>query len=402
MTTPASGTSTPSAGPLQVFFHVGAPKTGTTYLQHVLFQNRDALATHGVLYPYDDRGQPFRSMLDFRAVGWGGSRTGQYAGEWEAVASRTREWPGRSVIISNELLGGSAPERIEAGLASIQPADVHVVFTARDLARQLVSDWQEHIKHKHTVTLEKFVDDLVELGRDAPEPFGELFWDMHDAAYVLGRWSRFVPPANIHVVTVPHPGAPTDTLWSRFCAVTGLVPGAYDTVTSRANASMGVAETELVRRMNADVQGMAAEVYDPLVRKLLAEEILGGKSPKLTLPTNRMDWVIERSRTLITALEDAGYRVEGDLRELMPRPSEHLPHVSPTALTDADLAEPAIRAATGLLRHSGHQRRRNLELLQQLQDQGISEPTAPSGLRPRLVRLYRGSRHRVGRLVRRR
>lgn len=136
------------SAPTRVFFHVGAPKTGTTYLQNVLFQNREALARRGVLYPYADPGQSFRSMQDFRGVGWGGTDASAYAGEWDEVAARIRDWDGHTVIVSNELLGGSRPERIAAGLESIGDGEVHVIFTARDLARQLVSDWQEHIKHK--------------------------------------------------------------------------------------------------------------------------------------------------------------------------------------------------------------------------------------------------------------
>ncbi len=397
---PAHRTSESERARKRVFFHVGAPKTGTTYLQNVLFENREALAANGVLYPYEDRGQSFRSMLDFRGAGWGGSRADQFVGEWEEVARRTRDWQGDTVIISNELLGGSAPNRIEAGIASVEPADVHVVFTARDLARQLVSDWQEHIKHKHMVTLERFVDDLIDLGRDAPEPFGELFWGMHDAAHVLDLWSGFVPVGNIHVVTVAHPGAPSATLWKRFCAVTGLAPDVYVTAIKRANKSMGVAETELVRRMNAEVQGMPVDVYDPLVRKLLAEDILGGRSPKLTLPTQRMAWVSQRSRQLIAALDTAGYQIEGNLDELMPRPADHLPHISPTTLTDADLADAAIRAATGLLRHSGRQRRRLVELQRAAHPEPSTGPET-SGFRARMVGVYWTVRGRVGHLLRR-
>lgn len=346
----------------RVFFHVGAPKTGTTYLQQVLFQNRETLAANGVLYPYEDFGQSFRSMQDFRGAGWGGHGPERFAGEWEAVAGRTRSWAGHTVIISNELLGGSTPERIAAGVAGVQPADVHVIFSARDFARQLVSDWQEHIKHKHTVTLEKFVDDLIELGLDAPEPFGELFWGMHDAAYVLANWATVVPPENIHVVTVPQQGAAPDTLWRRFCAVTGLDPEVYETETKRSNPSMGVAETELVRRLNFEAGSIRQDDYDHLVRIVLAENILGGQSPRLTLPPGRMPWVLERSRRLVGELADAGYRVEGDLEELIPDESAHEEHVSPTALDDGDLAPAAFRSTVGLLRHSSRQRRRILEL----------------------------------------
>lgn len=381
----------------RVFFHVGAPKTGTTYLQNVLFQNRDLLAANGVLYPYADPGQSFRSMQDFRGAGWAGGRAAEFKGEWEAVAAPARAWDGPTVIFSNELLGGSEPDRIARGVASVQPAAVHVIFTARDFARQLVSDWQEHVKHKHTVTLEQFVDDLIELGLDAPKPFGELFWGMHDATYVLNRWSAVVPPTRIHVVTVPQSGAPADELWRRFCAVTGVEPELYDAEVERANPSMGVAETELVRRMNFAVQGMPHEQYDPLVRKLLAEDVLGGQSPRLMLPTGRMDWVRARSQQLIDELARSGYQIEGDLAELMPRAEDHTAYVSPTDLAEADLAPAAIRAATGLLRHSGRQRRRILQLQAGAGDDGLDGPDPGLGDR---ARSWLGrARRRAARLV---
>ncbi len=381
----------------RVFFHVGAPKTGTTYLQHVLLQNQDALAAAGVLYPYDDHGQSFRSMQDFRGAGWGSQRAQAFRGEWQQVAGRAASWAGHTVIVSNELLGGSTPERIAAGVASVGSAEVHVIFSARDFARQLVSDWQEHIKHNHQVTLETFVDDLINLGFDAPPPFGEMFWGMHDAAYVLERWSAVVPRERIHVVTLPPPGAPRDTLWRRFCQVTGLDPEAYDAVTSSSNPSMGVAETELVRRMNASVQGMPPENYDPLVRVLLAEQILGGRSPKLKLPPGRIDWVTQRSRQLISELNAAGYPVVGDLEELLPRAADHAGYVSPTELAEADLAPAAIRAATGLLQQAGRQRRKIVEL--ENAAAGVTHRSASP--RERAVEIYWRTRGRVGRLLRR-
>jgi hypothetical protein len=381
----------------QVFFHVGAPKTGTTYLQQVLFQNRELLATRGVLYPYEDFGQSFRSMQDFRGAGWGAHGPARYAGEWAAVAERTREWDGSTVIVSNELLGGSSPARIAAGTRSVQPADVHVIFTARDLARQLVSDWQEHVKHKHTVTLERFVDDLIELGHDAPAPFGELFWGMHDPGFVLGRWARDLPPENIHLITVPPPGAPRDTLWRRFCSVTGLDPDVYDTDTKRSNASMGVAETELVRRMNADLRDVREEDYDRLVRIVLAERVLGGGSPRLTLPTGRMDWVVDRSRRMVEDLLQAGYRIEGDLEELLPDPSGHTGYVSPTELGDEEIAPAALKAAVGMTRHAAALRQRKRDLEEELERPGAAVPPPRATARD----VYWRVRGRVGNVLRR-
>jgi hypothetical protein len=37
----------------KVIVHIGTPKTGTTYLQDVLFRNQRRLAGAGILYPAD-------------------------------------------------------------------------------------------------------------------------------------------------------------------------------------------------------------------------------------------------------------------------------------------------------------------------------------------------------------
>jgi hypothetical protein len=381
-----------ATGVKRVYFHVGAPKTGTTYLQQVLFQNRKALAGNGVLYPYARFGDSFRSAVDFVGEGWGSKPARSFAGSWNEVATRAREWTGSTVIASNELLGGATVDRVAARLQELGPAEVHVVFTARDLARQLVSDWQEHVKHKHTVPLEQFVGDLVEHGFDAPEPFGQMFWGLHDPVHVLGRWAPVVPPENVHVVTVPQPGAPADTLWRRFCAVTGVDPEAYKTSVRRANRSMGVAETELLRRMNADLRSLRDDLYSTLVRVHLAERVLGGRSARLTLPPQYLPWVTERSTKMVRDLRDAGYQVEGDLAELLPVAEQHQDHVSPTELSDADLAPAAVRAASGMVQHSARQRER-LELLEAGRD--------PDSPRERARAALARGRAPVGRLLRR-
>ena len=354
--------SQPDGAPTKrVFLHIGAPKTGTTYLQHVLFNNAAALARDGVLYPYEDLGQSFRSAHDFCGSGWFGMSADRFRGEWDQIARSARGWTGDTAIVSSELLSAASPERVQRGLALLAPAEVHIIFSARDLARQLVSDWQEQIKHRHTVTLERFVGDLVELGIDAPKPFGTLFWGMHDAARVLSTWARFVPTERIHLLTVPQPTGQRDALWQRFCAITGLDPDGYPTATKRTNRSMGVAETELVRRMNRGAKKMDAKSYDILVRLFLAEKVLGKGTARLALPPEHRAWATARSRVLIDELTAAGYSVEGDLEDLMPVYADGT-YLSPTSLTDEDLGPAAIRAATALLNRAGKLRDQNARL----------------------------------------
>lgn len=338
--------------------HVGAPKTGTTYLQAVLWRNREALRDAGVLYPLQRPDEHFAAALDVREMPWGGRRDGPWLGTWDLVAGRIQEWDG-SVVLSNELLGGVTPDqarRVADSMAGRSGREVHVVFTARDLARQLPSDWQEHVKHRHDVTLSTFVDDLVRLGLDAPEPFGTLFWGLHDAARVLGTWAKVVPVENIHLVTVSHHRSGAPDLWQRFAAAVGLDRLQLDLDVEPRNVSLGVAEAELLRRINHELAGrFPHRFYDDLVRQVLAEAVLVAPergtppSERPTLPPAQRPWVKERSSELVEAVRSAGYNVVGDLDDLIP--SAENDGRQPEDLTSDDLLPVALDALTGLLGH---------------------------------------------------
>jgi hypothetical protein len=348
----------PAAAPPRAFVHIGAPKTGTTYVQSVLWANREQLAADGVLYPYEHEKQHFPAMLDLRERGWGGHPPGYWRGTWDSVAHRAATWAGHTSILSNEILGGASKAQVRRLVDTLAPAEVHVIFTMRDLARQLVSDWQEHIKHKHTVTLEDFVDDLIEHGHDAQPPFGEMFWGLHDADHVLRRWSQVVPAHRIHLITLPPPGGPSGMLWQRYCQVTGLDPDRYSLDVKRSNTSLGRAEAEVVRRVNTRVQQVSPQHYDPLVRMRLTGHALNGSGGRIVLPAGRMSWVQERSRDLVGALSDCGYDVVGDLEELMPRPEDHEGYVATDDIKSNDMLPVAIRTTAALLRIAANQRSR--------------------------------------------
>jgi hypothetical protein len=369
---------------LRAFVHIGAPKTGTTYVQSVLWANREQLATDGVLYPYEHERQHFPAMLDLRERGWGGHPPGYWRGTWDSVAERASTWTGHTSILGNEILGGASKAQVRRLVDSLSPAEVHVIFTARDLARQLVSDWQEHIKHKHTVTLEEFVDDLIQHGHDAQPPFGEMFWGLHDADHVLRRWSQVVPAHRIHLVTLPPPGAArAGTLWERYCQVTGLDPGRYSLDVKRTNTSLGRAEAEVVRQVNTRVGEVSPQHYDPLVRTRLTGSALNGSGGRIVLPEGRMPWVQERSRSLVDALSGSGYDIVGDLDDLMPRPEDHQGYVATHDIKAADMLPVAIRTTAALLRIAATQRSRIREYRRELGElpphPSESTPEARSG-----------------------
>ena len=48
----------------RVLLHVGAPKTGTSFVQDILFNHRDALRDRGILYAADRHDAHFLAALD--------------------------------------------------------------------------------------------------------------------------------------------------------------------------------------------------------------------------------------------------------------------------------------------------------------------------------------------------
>jgi hypothetical protein len=347
--------------PPRAVVHVGAPKTGTTYLQAVLWRNRTTLAEAGVLYPLERAGEHFHAALDVRQMSWGGRADGPWLGAWPRVAERIAAWDG-SVVLSNELLGGATraqAAQLAEALTGSAGRELHVVFTARDLARQLPSDWQEHIKHRHDVGLTEFVDDLVTHGIEARAPFGELFWGLHDAERVLDTWAGLVPPEHIHLVTVAQQRGSGRQLWDRFAVAAGLADLDLDLDVDPANVSMGVAEAELVRRLNTHIKGRFPQRhYDTLVRQVLAERVLTSKgrltaaSERPTLPAHQWEWVEQWSRRLVDTVSAAGYDVVGDLEDLLPAPAGA--GRQPEELSADDLLPVTFDAMAGLLRHLVH------------------------------------------------
>jgi hypothetical protein len=331
--------------------HVGAPKTGTSYVQDVLFLNRDTLAEQGILYPADRFDEHFLAALDLMELHWGGLET-QAVGAWDRLAGRVRAWPG-TVIISHEILANATRQQVRRALDSFgDPAttEVHVVLSARDLVRQVPAEWQENVKHRRTFDYRTFLDKITDPARD-----GELaswFWGVQEVPDILDRWGGTLPPERVHLVTVPKPGAPRDLLWQRFTSVLGLDDVELELETDRANPSMGVPETTLVRRINQRVNNgvLANEDYRQLVRELLAHRTLSRRSgsPRLALPPDVRAWAVDLSESWIEDLAAKGYDVAGSLDELRPdaQPGEFS---DPDAPDEADVADAAMESIVTLL-----------------------------------------------------
>ena len=77
-------------------------------------------------------------------------------------------------------------------------------------------------------------------------------------------------------MTVPQPGGPPEELWQRFCTALGIDPAWAPLESDRRNPSIGVAESTLLRRLNARLKeaGLPSDQYRALVRQLVVHETL--------------------------------------------------------------------------------------------------------------------------------
>ena len=338
----------------KVIVHVGAPKTGTSYVQDLLFSNREALAEAGTLYPADRFDAHFLAALDLMELPWGGLEK-QAVGAWDRLAEQVRAWEG-TAIISHEILATATPAQILRALDSFgEDAEVHVLLSARDLVRQIPAEWQENVKHRRTVGYREYLDKITDPAR--PGALASWFWGVQEVPDILDRWGIMLPAKQVHVVTVPPPDAPRGLLWQRFASVFGLDPAAYPTSTGRHNPSLGVPETALIRRINERVNNgvLANEDYRQFVRELIAHRNLSTRvdSPRLMLPPDVRSWAEKLSETWIDVLEERGYDVVGTLDDLRPVPAAEDPvFADPDAPDEELVAEASLDAVVTLLREA--------------------------------------------------
>jgi hypothetical protein len=206
------------SGRTPLYLHVGLAKTGTTFLQGLLAENRPALREAGFIYPFVRPEGMFHAAVEVREdhARWG-LDPAAVDGTWAALLDKARAFPGTAVL-SHEILAGASPEQIGRAAGALDGFDVHLVVTARDPARQVPAHWQEAVKNGETFSFATFTRELLR-EPDAPD---SQFWNEQDLAAVLDRWSRLVEPGNVHVVTCPPAGADRSVLWHRFAGAVGL------------------------------------------------------------------------------------------------------------------------------------------------------------------------------------
>jgi hypothetical protein len=314
--------------PATVYLHIGLHKTGTTYLQSLFLANRAALAEQGVEYPGgpDGPSQLF-AVWDLHGVRPQGVEDRRIAGSWQTLVDHVQACGLPTALISDERLSISSKRQARKAVSAFAGSDVEVVVTVRDLARVAVSAWQEGVKKDWSWSWDEFAASIRYPSQVAVNP-ARGFWIAHDVVKVCELWETLVPAERIHIVTVPPRGSDPTTLLMRMANVVGFDPQRLTEQPTWDNASVGVAGTEVIRQVNARLGGRLNKRQHDRAISLTLAPLLGRRdeADRFGLPDDELPWVTERAEQMVAGISQRGYRVEGDLDDLLPRPDPGARH----------------------------------------------------------------------------
>ena len=318
----------------RVVLHIGAMKTGTSYLQSVLGSNTGALEDAGFIFLGGKFGQQalaVRNVLNLPKT----PRKNKV--RWTALAEEAQKLDGRTGIVSMEFLSFAGPRHVRAFLEPLEGLEVEIVVTVRDQFRVIPAQWQTYTRNYGTDDWQTYLRRIEpsKVARQTSRAF-TTFHRAQDVLPALERWRATGQVDLTYVMTVPAPGAPREELWHRFRAAAGIPDVDVDVEGVRDNASLGFGSCDFLRRVNTHLQDVPARHYRKGIRAAVASALVARRSsesrPELDLRAAK--FARTRNQDLRTGIVDSGYRLCGSLDDLpvpddlgvYPKSAQEVPH----------------------------------------------------------------------------
>ncbi|MDZ5621220.1 hypothetical protein [Nocardioides bizhenqiangii] len=348
--------------PAPIYLHIGGPSTGTTYLQRLMYANRDGLGRTGYLLPapWRDVVLATHDALSFgRPTGHKNDLTRAAGGRWDRLAEELTAHGGKGTVVSMEFLCWARPAAAERIISSLGDAEVHVVLTVRDTAAVLRSQWQTNCRNGEEVPLRRMLWGLRQIVKEDGEPASRPERMIHRGMGIptmIDTWVPLVGADRVHVVTVPLRSDDPDLLWKRFAGVVGIKPSRCRERAVQSNASLGLPSSELMRLLNIELGPVRRTDYLRTMKVLLARDILSERADqerKVTLNRPGRNLAARWNDRIRGAISTSGVDLVGSLDDLpVTRAGKDVPAELETP-TDEELLFAAAWARKGLVEAIG-------------------------------------------------
>ena len=258
----------------RVILHIGAMKSGTTFLQSALVQNRQALADAGCSYlggSFDTQTRAVREVVQPTGLEIKPRKRSRWLSLVDAVASEAQQ----TAIVSMEFLSFADDEAVGRVLEPLADFDVSVIVTVRDQSRAIPAQWQTYTRSQGRDDWPTYLRHIRGryFGPRKPRALRN-FRRAQDVGPVLERWRARPEVDELAVITVPPPGAPQDELWLRFCRAAGIPPMAVDLSSVHYNPSLGYASCDYLRRINRHLADVPLGAYRGVIRTLARQALV--------------------------------------------------------------------------------------------------------------------------------
>jgi hypothetical protein len=218
----------------QIFLHIGPHKTGTTYLQKVLFDSKKELESHGVHY-------------SDKLVGpqWGHHKLVESVKRRDdEIVKNFFDSLNDNSIISSENFENLSASDVDYLFSFLKYYRVNVIFVKRAYADLLVSNWQEDVKHGSDKPWSSFILENV------IKPYSSVILNQTNT---LKKWQGYCE--NIIVVDYDELKRSNVDIVDYFLKEILLLPNVEISTGQHVNASMNYLDVEIIRILNGLYKG---------------------------------------------------------------------------------------------------------------------------------------------------
>ncbi|MEQ6900658.1 hypothetical protein [Nocardioides sp. YIM 152588] len=332
-----------------IWLHIGAMKTGTTFIQGMLIANKDRLAEAGLLFPGAKWVEQVTGLRQFVSRTEGKAARPRDTAVWESLRAEMLQHQGAGSLYSMEFISFLDAEQVRE-MAKDLDGRVRAVITLRDTSSTLPAFWQTRCRAGGTVPWPRFVRRIaesLETGEADSKP-ARSFRRTQDIPRMLDAWCGALGADRVTVVTVPRERTDPLALWRRFSEAVGMDPALGVDRGDKSNPSVGYPSAELTRRVTAHVGpklsgGRIGGRLNMPPRMIAALAELDERRIPLLPAAAQLaaDW----NGVVRDAVERSGVRVIGSLEDLPTTPKASSTDEQPT---DAELLSAAETAYDSL------------------------------------------------------